>query len=84
MRKLVVLGFFVLLVAAFVLATAACGGDDEGEDGGAAAGEVKPLPSASCGPIRYEGQGEPEALIASDFPLQGANCTLTTEMADAI
>jgi branched-chain amino acid transport system substrate-binding protein len=60
------------------LAAAACGGDDDG--GGAA----EALPSASCGPVRYEGDGEAEFLIASDLPLQGANRSLTTEMADAI
>jgi branched-chain amino acid transport system substrate-binding protein len=69
-----------LLIAAFAIAAAGCGGDDD--DGGG--GEVSALPSASCGPIRYEGEGEPDALIASDLPLQGANRELTTEMADAI
>ena len=34
--------------------------------------------------LRYEGEGEPNVLIASDFPLQGANRPQTTEMADAI
>jgi branched-chain amino acid transport system substrate-binding protein len=69
-----------LLMAAFAIAAVGCGGDDDDGDGGAAS----PLPSSSCGPIRYEGEGEPDALIASDFPLQGANRALTTEMADAI
>jgi branched-chain amino acid transport system substrate-binding protein len=69
-----------LLIAAFALAATACGGDDDDEG----EGEVTALPSASCGPIRYEGEGEPDALIASDLPLQGANRALTTEMADAI
>jgi branched-chain amino acid transport system substrate-binding protein len=72
------LGFLTLLVAVLGLAAAACGGDDDG--GGAA----EALPSASCGPVRYEGDGEAEFLIASDLPLQGANRSLTTEMADAI
>jgi branched-chain amino acid transport system substrate-binding protein len=69
-----------LLIAAFAIAAVGCGGDDDEGDGG----EVAALPSASCGPIRYEGEGEPDALIASDLPLQGANRALTTEMADAI
>jgi branched-chain amino acid transport system substrate-binding protein len=72
------LGFLILLIAVLGLTAAACGGDDDG-GGGAEA-----LPSASCGPIRYEGDGEPEFLISSDLPLQGANRSLTTEMADAI
>jgi branched-chain amino acid transport system substrate-binding protein len=72
--------FLGLLIAAFAITAVGCGGDDDGDGGG----DVTALPSASCGPIRYEGEGEPEALIASDLPLQGANRALTTEMADAI
>jgi branched-chain amino acid transport system substrate-binding protein len=73
-----------LLVAVLALAAAGCGGDDDDNgDGGGGGGAVEALPSASCGPIR-KGEEEPDALIASDFPLQGANRSLTTEMADAI
>jgi branched-chain amino acid transport system substrate-binding protein len=74
-----------LLVAVLALAAAGCGGDDDdgGDGGGGGGGAVEALPSASCGPIR-KGEEEPDALIASDFPLQGANRSLTTEMADAI
>jgi branched-chain amino acid transport system substrate-binding protein len=81
-KKRGLLGFLILLIAVLGLAAAGCGGDDDGDGGGD--GEVTALPSASCGPIRYEGDGEPDVLIASDFPLQGANRALTTEMADAI
>jgi branched-chain amino acid transport system substrate-binding protein len=85
LRKRGVLGFLILLVAVLALAAAGCGGDDDddGGDGGGGGGAVEALPSASCGPIR-QGEEEPDALIASDFPLQGANRSLTTEMADAI
>jgi branched-chain amino acid transport system substrate-binding protein len=78
LKKSGLLGFSILLVAVLGLAAAACGGDDGG--GG---GEATALPSASCGPIR-QGEEAPDALIASDLPLQGANRALTTEMADAI
>jgi branched-chain amino acid transport system substrate-binding protein len=71
----------VLVIAAFAIAAVSCGGDDDGDGG---EGEVTALPSASCEDIRYEGEGEPDVLIASDLPLQGANRALTTEMADAI
>jgi branched-chain amino acid transport system substrate-binding protein len=80
-RRLI--GLLILAVAALALAAAGCGGDDDGGDGGGGGG-VTALPSSACGPVRYEGEGEPDALIASDFPLQGANRALTTEMADAI
>jgi branched-chain amino acid transport system substrate-binding protein len=77
LKRTGLLGFLILLIAVLGLAAAACGGDDDG-GGGATA-----LPSASCGPIR-QGEEAPDALIASDLPLQGANRALTTEMADAI
>src|SRR5919108_2794216 len=77
LKKLGLLGFMILLIAVLGLAAAACGGDDEG------GGEVTALPSASCGPIR-KGDEDPDVLISSDLPLQGANRALTTEMADAI
>ena len=74
---------FLLLVAtgagALALLAAGCGGGGDGGGGGATA-----LPSSSCGAIRYEGEGKPDLLIASDLPLQGANRSLTTEMADAV
>jgi branched-chain amino acid transport system substrate-binding protein len=79
LKKFGLLSFMVLLTAVLGVAAAGCGGDDGGGGGGATA-----LPSASCGPIRYEGDGDPDFLIASDLPLQGANRSLTTEMADAI
>ena len=77
LKKLGLLGFLILLMAVLGLTLAACGGDDDG------GGDVTALPSASCGPIR-QGEEDPDALIASDLPLQGANRALTTEMADAI
>jgi branched-chain amino acid transport system substrate-binding protein len=72
----------VAAVGAGVLAFAAagCGGDS----GGGGGGEATALPSASCGAIRFGGDGTPDVLIASDLPLQGANRSLTTEMAQAV
>ena len=85
MRERRLIALLILVVAALALAAAGCGGDDDdGGDGGGGGGAVTALPSSACGPIRYEGDGEAEALISSDLPLQGANRALTTEMADAI
>jgi branched-chain amino acid transport system substrate-binding protein len=81
-RKRGLWALLALLIAAFAIAAVGCGGDDDDGDGDG--GGVAALPSSACGPIRYEGEGEPDILIASDLPLQGANRTLTTEMADAI
>ena len=72
-----VLAVLGLLVAALALVAAGCGGDD---DGGGAVPEGTPtaLPSSSCGPIEFEGDGDPQLLIASDLPLQGSSRTQTT------
>ncbi len=81
MRKrgtILLLGLAAGALLAFV--AAGCGGGG----GGGGGGEATALPSASCGPIRYGGDGKPDFLIASDLPLQGANRSLTTEMADAV
>ncbi len=71
------LGLAAGALLAFV--AAGCGGG-----GGGGGEEATALPSASCGPVRYGGKGKPELLIASDLPLQGANRSLTTEMASAV
>ena len=73
-RALAALG---LLVAALALVAAGCGGGD----GGA---EVVALPSSSCTGIEYEGDGSPDYLIASDFPLQGSSRTQTEQILAAI
>jgi branched-chain amino acid transport system substrate-binding protein len=67
-------------VGTLAFAAAGCGGKSGGGGGGGATA----LPSASCEAIRYAGSGKPDLLIASDLPLQGANRSLTTEMANAI
>jgi branched-chain amino acid transport system substrate-binding protein len=59
------------------LAVAACGdGDDEAA--------VKALPSASCENVEYGGEGEPDVLIASDLPAQGASRERTAQQVEAI
>jgi branched-chain amino acid transport system substrate-binding protein len=75
-RVLAALG---LLIAALALVAAGCGGDDDG--GGA---EVVALPSSSCTGLEYEGEGDPDYLIASDFPLQGSSRTQTEQIVAAI
>jgi branched-chain amino acid transport system substrate-binding protein len=85
------LGAFALLVAVLALVAAGCGGDDEeSSDGGATteetsgSGSIEALPSSSCTAIEYEGEGDPDVLIASDFPLQGSSRTQTIQITEAI
>ena len=45
---------------------------------------VDELPSSSCSAVEYGGEGDPNVLIASDLPLQGASRTQTTQINNAI
>ena len=94
MKRRTLLAFLVLLIGVFAFAAVGCGGDDDdgdvagteatedGEDLGLA--PVEELPSASCTAIEYEGEGDPDVLIASDLPLQGSSRTQTLQMVGAI
>jgi branched-chain amino acid transport system substrate-binding protein len=74
-----VLAALGMLIAALALVAAGCGGDD-----GGTGVEVTALPSSSCTGIEYEGEGDPDVLIASDFPLQGSSRTQTEQIVAAI
>ena len=67
------------LVAALAMLVAACGDDDGGEITG-----VEALPSATCGSVEYGGEGQPDAVIASDLPMQGASRERSEQMVEAI
>jgi branched-chain amino acid transport system substrate-binding protein len=70
--------FLGLFVAALALVAAGCGG------GGGGGGEVTALPSSSCTAIEFEGDGNPDYILASDFPLQGSSRTQTEQIVAAI
>ena len=85
------IALLVLLTGVFALAASGCGGDDEGSaDGTGAEGdapelaEVTALPSASCTDIEFEGEGEPDVLIATDMVLQGSSRTQTLQIVEAV
>jgi branched-chain amino acid transport system substrate-binding protein len=71
--------FFTAMVGTLAVVAAGCGGG-----GGGGGGEVSALPSSSCQPIYYEGPGDPDFIVASDLPLQGAGRTQTVQMVDAM
>jgi branched-chain amino acid transport system substrate-binding protein len=91
-RKRGWLSVLALLVAALALLAAGCGDDDDEGSGDGTTTEassgggegVDALPSSSCTAVEYEGEGEPDVLIASDFPLQGSSRTQTTQIVEAI
>jgi branched-chain amino acid transport system substrate-binding protein len=92
-KRRTILALLVLLIGVFAFAAAGCGGDDDddvadtsaADDGGDVEfAPVTELPSASCSAIEYEGEGEPDVLIASDLPLQGSSRTQTLQMTAAI
>jgi branched-chain amino acid transport system substrate-binding protein len=72
-----VLAVLGLLVAALALVAAGCGGGDGG-------GAPEALPSSSCTAIEYGGDGDPDYILASDFPLQGSSLTQTEQIVAAI
>jgi branched-chain amino acid transport system substrate-binding protein len=72
-----VLVVFGLLVAVLALVATGCGG---GDDGG---GEVTALPSSSCTALEYEGEGDPDYIVATDFPMQGSSRTQTEQIVAA-
>ncbi len=91
-RKRGLWGVLALLVTMLALVAAGCGGDDEeSSDGGAtteesggSGGSIEALPSSSCTAIEYEGEGDPDVLIASDLPLQGSSRTQTIQIVEAV
>ena len=91
-RKRSMLWALALLVSALALVAAGCGGDDDEETGGGAtteeagggSGNVTALPSSSCTKLEYEGEGDPDLLIATDLPLQGSSRTQTVQIVEAV
>lgn len=62
------------LVVPLVLLLPACGDDEP----------VQPVAATSCAEVLYEGEGEPDVIVVSDFPLRGIGAAWTRSMVDAI
>jgi branched-chain amino acid transport system substrate-binding protein len=78
-RRRLSLAALLAVAAGLALLAAGCGGG-----GGGNGGNVSALPASSCSDIYYEGDGDPDYLIASDLPLQGSGRTQTVQMTEAI
>ena len=66
-----------LFVAAAAFLAAGCGGDSGG-------GAPEALPSSSCTSIEYEGDGDPDYILASDLPQQGSSRAQNEQIIAAI
>jgi branched-chain amino acid transport system substrate-binding protein len=78
-RRRLSLAALLAVAAVLALLAAGCGGG-----GGGNGGNVSALPASSCSDIYYEGDGDPDYIIASDLPLQGSGRTQTVQMTEAI
>jgi branched-chain amino acid transport system substrate-binding protein len=74
----------LLLAALAAVAVAACGDDDEDGEETQEFASITSLSSDSCDDVEYGGEGEPNALIASDLPLQGDSAERSEQMNAAI
>jgi branched-chain amino acid transport system substrate-binding protein len=63
------------LVLTVVAALAGCAGGDDG---------VEPVAINACGPLVYEGEGEPDVVVVSNMPLRGRFVPHTTGLVDAM
>ena len=75
------MGLLAGVVGALALVAAGCGGSDSSSSGGG--GDVSALPASSCSALEYKGEGDPDVLIATDFPMQGSSRTQTLQIVGA-
>ena len=68
-------GAAAVLGVVLAIVAAACAGGDEG---------VEFVATSSCAELLYEGEGEPDVIVTSDFPRRGVGGTTTKLMVDAI
>jgi branched-chain amino acid transport system substrate-binding protein len=81
LRRYVMLGLLAGLIGVLALAAAGCGGKKSSSSSGG--GNVTALPASSCTPVEYKGDGKPDTLIATDFPMQGSSRTQTLQIVGA-
>jgi branched-chain amino acid transport system substrate-binding protein len=82
LRRYGTLGLLALFVGVLAFAAAGCGGKKSSSSSGG--GKVTALPASSCSPVEYKGEGDPDALIATDFPMQGSSRTQTLQIVGAV
>jgi len=75
-----------LALALMPALAAACGADEKSREAGRSASDEADAPAAqsSCGPVEYGGDDRPQAVIASELPMQGAAKARSEQMVEAI
>jgi branched-chain amino acid transport system substrate-binding protein len=64
-----------VFIAVMAVLFTACAGDD---------GSVEPVALSACGPVVYEGEGEPDLIVVSNMPRRGGDAPATKHVVDAI
>ena len=64
----------LVAVACVTAVAAACGGDDG----------LEPVATSACGPVVFEGEGEPDVIVVSDLPRRGEHAGVSKELVNAI
>src|SRR5688500_6769511 len=72
------------LALVLALAVAACDAEEKQTGPPPPREASSPASQASCGPVEYGGEGRPQAVIASDLPMQGASAARSQQMVEAI
>ena len=80
LRRYGTLGLFAMLIGVLAFAATGCGGNKSSSGSG---GKVTALPASSCTPVEYKGEGDPDVLMATDFPMQGSSRTQTAQIVGA-
>ncbi len=84
-RPRVIAGILIAAAAALVVILLITGGDDDDDDGAANEfAQIEALPASSCEDVEFGGEGEPNALIVSDLPMQGDSAERSAQMVAAI
>ncbi len=76
MTKRLIVASLVAVTGTLVLAAVGSAGSSKQS--------VTPLPASSCSPLVYKGSGSPQAILATDLPLQGSGRTQTIQMTQAV
>lgn len=73
----------IALAVVLALGIVSCG-DDAADPETAPADQGNAITVDTCGPLEYGGEGEPEALIVSDLPMQGDSAMRSEQQVEAI